>query len=95
MNWKIIKSDKEYQKDLSRLEEIFDVRKGHKDFDEASLLVLLIERYEFETEPQFRDLDPVEVIKYKMSLNNMKNKDLDRIIGSKVRRLKFYTVKED
>jgi HTH-type transcriptional regulator / antitoxin HigA len=83
MNWKIIKTEKEYQKALIRLEKVFDSKKGEKDFDEAELLVLLIERYETETEPVFRNPDPIEVIKYKMEINNLRNKDLAEIIGSK------------
>lgn len=83
MNWKIIKTESEYQSALKRLDEIFDCKKDDPNFDESELLVLLIEKYEMETEPVFRNPDPIEVIKYKMESNELRNKDLVEIIGSK------------
>ncbi len=83
MNWKILKTEEDYQKALSRLEELFDCKKGEVGFDEAELLVVLIEKYENETEPAFRDLDPIDLIKSTMESNELKNKDLIGILGSK------------
>ena len=83
MNWKIIRTEEEYQTALGRLDEIFDCKKEDVHFDEAELLVMLIEKYEMETEPAFKNPDPIEVIKYKMESNELRNKDLVVIIGSK------------
>jgi len=83
MNWTIIKNKKQYLKALDRLEEIFDSKKGDSTFDEAELLVMLIENYETETEPVFPEPDPIEILKYEMDQKNFKNKDLAGIIGSK------------
>lgn len=83
MNWKIIRTEEEYQTALGRLDEIFDCNKEDVHFDEAELLVMLIEKYEMETEPAFKNPDPIEVIKYKMESNELRNKDLVEIIGSK------------
>jgi HTH-type transcriptional regulator / antitoxin HigA len=83
MNWKIIRTEEEYQKALNRLGEIFDCEKGDLHFDEAELLVMLIEKYEVETEQTFKNHDPIDVIKYKMESNELRNKDLVEIIGSK------------
>ncbi len=83
MNWTIIKSELEYQSALIRLEEIFDSKPGDPSFKEAELLVMLIERYEDEIEEVFADPDPIEVIKFRMEQNNMKNKDLGEIVGGK------------
>ena len=83
MNWKIIRTEEEYQTALGRLDEIFDCKKEDVHFDEAELLVMLIEKYEMETEPAFKNPDPIEVIKYKMEENELRNKDLVEIIGSK------------
>ena len=83
MNWTIIKNESEYQSALNRLEEIFDSKPGTPSFKEAELLVMLIERYEDETEDVFADPDPIEVIKFRMEQNNLKNKDLGVIVGSK------------
>jgi len=61
MNWKIIRTEEEYQTALGRLDEIFDCNKEDVHFDEAELLVMLIEKYEMETEPAFKNPDPIEV----------------------------------
>ncbi len=83
MEWKVVKTEKAYQLALNRLELIFDSKASDSTFAEAELLVLLIEKYEQETEPAFATLDPIEVIKFKMEQNNMRNKDLAQILGSK------------
>ena len=83
MAWKIISNEEAYQAALSRLEEVFDCKKGDEHFDEAELLVMLIHKYEQENEPAFINPDPIEVIKYKMQENALRNKDLVEIIGSK------------
>ncbi len=83
MSWTIIKNKEDYLKAIERLEEIFDSKKGESTFDEADLLVMLIEKYETETEPAFPEPDPIEVIKFKMEQKNFRNKDLAEIIGGK------------
>lgn len=83
MAWKIIRTEEAYQTDLSRLEEIFDCKKGDDHFDQAKLLVLIIHKYEQENEPAYLNPDPIEVIKYKMQENLLRNKGLVEIIGSK------------
>ena len=83
MIWNIIKTEAQYKMALNRLDEIFDCKKGDPEFDEAELLVLLIEKYESDTEPSFSDPDPIAIIKYKMEATDIKNKDLIEIIGSK------------
>lgn len=83
MNWTIISNEEEYEKALKRLEKIFDSTPKDKTFKEADLLSMLIENYELETEPAFPDPDPIEVIKFKMEQNNLRNKDLAEIVGSK------------
>lgn len=83
MNWTIIKNKKDYERALNRLEEIFDSKKGDLTFDEAELLVLLIEKYELETEPAIPNPDPIEYLKYKMEQTNLRNKDIGEIVGGK------------
>ena len=83
MNWTILKNKKGYLKAMERLEEIFDSKKGEPTFDEAELLVMLIEKYETETETLFPEPDPIEVLKFKMEQKNFRNKDLAEIIGGK------------
>lgn len=83
MNWSIIKTETEYQKALGRLEEIFDSKTDDPEFSEAELLTLLIEQYENVNEEPFPEPDPIEMIKYRMEQNNMRNKDLGLILGSR------------
>ena len=83
MNWTIIKTEEEHELALSRLDDIFDSKQDSKDFKEAELLVMLIENYELESELVFPDPDPIAVIIFKMEQNNLRNKDLAKIVGSK------------
>ncbi len=82
MNIKPIKTEKDYQKALTRLEEIFDSRPGTPDGDELDILALLIERYEDEHYP-IEAPDPIEAIKFRMEQMGYKQKDLEKIIGYK------------
>ena len=84
MELKLIKTEKEYQVAINRLEEIFDSKKGSKTADELELLSLLIEKYETEKDPI--DLpDPIEAIKFRMDQLGYKQKDLGQVIGLKSR----------
>ena len=83
MNWTIISTEEEYDRALERLDLIFDSTSKDSEFKEAELLTMLIENYELEFEPAFPDPDPIEVIKFKMEQNNMRNKDLAEIVGGK------------
>ena len=48
MTIKPIKTKKDYQKVLARLEQIFDAKKGSAEGDELEILGILIEKYEDE-----------------------------------------------
>jgi len=84
MRLKIIRTEKDYQESLSRLEKIFDSKSGSKDGDELEILSILIDQYEKEHFPI--DLpDPIEAIKFRMDQMGLKQKDLAEIIGYKSR----------
>lgn len=84
MDWKVIKTEKDYQKALKRLETIFDSKKGSKNGDELELLSLLIDNFEKEKFPI--DLpDPIEAIKFRMEQLGYTQKDLTEVIGLKSR----------
>jgi len=84
MNWKVIKTEKDYQNALKRLEEIFDAKKGTKYGDELDLLSLLIDNYEKVKFPL--DLpDPIEAIKFRMEQLGYNQNDLTKVIGLKSR----------
>ena len=82
MEWKVIKTERDYQKAIQRLEQIFDAKKGTKAGDELELLSLLIENYENHKFPI--DLpDPIEAIKFRMEQLGFKQKDLAAAMGLK------------
>lgn len=85
MKLKVIKTEKEYQVALQRLDVIFHAIKGSKEHEELEILVMLIEKYEIETVGDFPDPDPIEAIKFKMEQMDMSQKDLAEVIGLKSR----------
>lgn len=84
MNIKPIKNDSDYKVALSRLETLFDAKKGTIESDEADILALMIDEYEKIHFP-IEAADPIEAIKIRMEELNLKQKDLIDIIGGKSR----------
>lgn len=82
MNLKILKTEKEYDQALERLDEIFDAPIDSVQGQEAELLVLLIENYE-EEHYKIEDPDPITAIRIRMQELELKQKDLVGIVGSK------------
>ncbi|MFV8344225.1 helix-turn-helix domain-containing protein [Flavobacterium sp. XS2P39] len=82
MNWKVLKTEDDYNKASLRLMEIFHVEPNTPEFDELDLLSILIKDYD-DRHYSMPELDALEVIKIKMQEMGMKNKDLEPIIGSK------------
>ena len=79
-----IRNEKDYQKALDRLEDIFDAKKGTDEGDELEILSILIDRYENENFPIGMP-DPIEAIKFRMEQMGMKQKDLAEVVGFKSR----------
>ena len=84
MEIKLIKTEKDYQKALKRLEILFDAKPHTKAGDELDILAFLIERYE-EEHYHIDAPDPIEAIKFRMEQMGYKQKDLAEIIGYKGR----------
>jgi len=84
MEIKPIKTEKDYDKVLERLELIFDATPNSKEGDEAEILSLLIDNYENKHYP-IGPPDPIEAIKIRMEEMNLKQKDLVGVIGGKSR----------
>jgi HTH-type transcriptional regulator/antitoxin HigA len=82
MNTKIIKTEKEYDQALERLNEIFDAPPKSDEGQEAELLALLIENYEDE-HYKIDSPDPITAIRIRMEEMQLKQKDLVGIVGSK------------
>lgn len=84
MEIKPIKTEKDYDKALERLELVFDAAPDSKEGDEAEILSLLIENFENKHYP-IEAPDPIEAIKIRMEEMNLKQKDLIGVIGGKSR----------
>ncbi|MEY2829190.1 MAG: hypothetical protein RIQ33_1048 [Bacteroidota bacterium] len=80
MELKIIKTERDYQKALKRLDEIFDAKPNSAEGNELEILSLLIERYEQQNFP-IDFPNPIEAIKFRMEQMGYKQKDLAPAIG--------------
>ena len=84
MNIKPIKNEKDYSNALLRIETLMDAKPNTPQMDELEILATLVEVYE----EQFHKIeapDPIEAIKFRMEQENLKQKDLVGIVGSKSR----------
>jgi len=84
MNIKPIRNDKDYEEALQRVEVLMDAKEGTAEFDELEILSTLIENYEAK---HFSiDIpDPIEAIKFRMEQEGLKQKDVAKLFGNKVR----------
>ena len=84
MTIKPIKTKKDYQQALTRLEIIFDAKKGSPEGDELEILAMLVDNYENEHFP-IGFPDPVEAIKFRMEQLGYSQSDLANVVGLKSR----------
>ena len=84
MNIKPIRTKKDYEQALARLEVIFDSKKGTDKGDELEILGMLIENYENEKFP-IGFPDPIEAIKFRMEQLGYNQTDLANVVGLKSR----------
>ena len=56
MQLKLIKTKKDYNLAMARLEEIFDAKPGTAEGDELEVLGILIEKYEDEIQEHYEEL---------------------------------------
>ena len=84
MTLKPIKTKKDYQAALKRLELIFDSKRGSSTGDELEILTILIEKYEDEQE-QVGFPDPIEAIRFRMEQLGYNQNDLAKVVGLKSR----------
>lgn len=84
MTIKPIKTKKDYQQALARLEIIFDSKKGSANGDELEILGMLVDHYENNHFP-IGFPDPVEAIKFRMEQLGYNQSDLANVVGLKSR----------
>ncbi|NOU16906.1 MAG: transcriptional regulator [Bacteroidales bacterium] len=84
MNIEPLKTNKDYEKALKRMELLFDAPEGTVESDEANILALVIDDYEKKHFP-IEAPDPIEAIKIRMEEMHLKQSDLVNEIGGKSR----------
>src|SRR5690606_35200607 len=84
MKIKPIKTKKDYEFAMQRLEKIFDAKPGTPDGDELEVLGILIEKYENDHYP-IDFPDPIEAIKFRMEQLGYSQNDLAEVVGLKSR----------
>jgi HTH-type transcriptional regulator / antitoxin HigA len=84
MTIKPIKTKKDYQAAMNRLDAIFDSKLGTPTGDELEILTMLIEKYEDE-HVQIDYPDPIEAIKFRMEQMGYTQNDLAKVVGLKSR----------
>ncbi|MGZ3849492.1 MAG: helix-turn-helix domain-containing protein [Methanobacterium sp.] len=84
MNIKPLKTRKDYQEALNRLELLFDAQPGTPHGDELEVLGILIDNYEQEHH-RIEYPDPIEAIKFRMEQMGYNQNDLAKIVGLKSR----------
>ncbi|MFX4233603.1 helix-turn-helix domain-containing protein [Aliarcobacter butzleri] len=77
---KPIRTEKDYEITLERIDQLMDSIPNTPEFDELEILVTLVESYE--ERHYFIDApDPISAIKFRMEQEDLKQKDLIPIIG--------------
>ncbi|HVA98624.1 MAG TPA: helix-turn-helix domain-containing protein [Bacteroidia bacterium] len=84
MKLKPIKTKKDYQNALDRLEVLFDAKRNSREGDELEILGILIEKYEDEHFP-IGFPNPIEAIKFRMKQMGYNQTDLANVVGLKSR----------
>lgn len=78
---KIIKNKRDYKLALKSLKAVFDETSGNLA-EYAETLTVLIEHYESENFP-IKDANGIEMLKFLMTQNGLRQKDLIGIVGAK------------
>ncbi len=73
-NWKVIKTEAQYKKALTKTIEIFHAEEDTKESDELELLLVLIKDYE-DKHVKLPAADPIEIIKLKLEEKGLRMKD--------------------
>ncbi|HQX04738.1 MAG TPA: helix-turn-helix domain-containing protein [Flavobacterium sp.] len=84
MDIKPIKTERDYNQAIERLEIIFNATSGSPEGDELEVLGILIDQYENENFPIGLP-DPIEAIKFRMEQMGYTQSDLANIVGLKSR----------
>ena len=81
-NIKLIKTEKDNEAALARVDELWEAMPGTPEGDELEVIVLLIEAFEKDFY-KIDAADPIEAIKFRMEQQNLADKDLVPFIGQR------------
>lgn len=84
MEIKPIRSERDYERALRRVEALWGAAEGSKDHDELGVLATLIEAYEREHFPIDMP-DPIDAIKFRLEQQGADTADLVGVIGGRTR----------
>jgi HTH-type transcriptional regulator/antitoxin HigA len=84
MDIRPIKTEKDYNNSLKRVEELWGSKRDTSEGDELDLLITLVESYEMKHYP-IAPPDPIDAIKFRMEQMDMTKADLVQYIGSQSR----------
>ena len=79
---KLIKTEKDYDRALSRIEDLMNAEAGTPEADELELLAALVEMYE-ERQFPIQTPDPIEAVKFRIDQLGIGQKGLIPFIGSR------------
>ena len=79
-----IKTEKDYDLALERINILFDAKPNTNEGDELDILVTLVEKYEQIHYP-IPEPDPIEAIKFMMEQNGLTDADLGVILNNRSR----------
>lgn len=83
-NLQPIRSEQDYEEALAEAEGLWGARTGTPKGDRLDVLATLIEAYEAEHYPMDPP-DPIEAIKFRMEQQQLTRKDLEKILGTRMR----------
>jgi HTH-type transcriptional regulator / antitoxin HigA len=79
-----IKTEKDYNDSIKRIEELWGAKKDTPQGDELDLIATLVESYEMKHYP-IAPPDPVDAIKFRMEQMDMTRADMVKYLGSQSR----------
>ena len=84
MDIRPVRTKRDYEKALRRIEALMDAKTGTDEGDELEVLATLVDVYEEKHFP-IGAADPVEAILFRMEQQALQRKDLEAFIGSRHR----------
>jgi HTH-type transcriptional regulator / antitoxin HigA len=92
MEIKPIKTEKDYDKALDRINVLWGAEENTTEGDEFEILFTLVEAYEREHYP-IGPPHPIEAIKFRLDQMGMKESELNKILGTRSRKSEIFSGK--